>query len=87
MSSPWPFDVWGINVSGPLHMSWGGAKYTVVPIDYFTKWVDVEPLATITVKKVVSFIVNNIITRFGIPHRIISDNGTQYESEELAQLC
>jgi len=36
-------------------MSEGGAKYVVVVVDYFTKWVEPEPLATITVKKIITF--------------------------------
>lgn len=29
----------------------------------------------------------NIITRYGIPYKIISDNGTQFESKEFTELC
>ena len=44
----------------------------LVAIDYFTKWVEAEPLAIIIEEKIQSFI---IVCRFRIPRTIISDNG------------
>ena len=37
MVSPWPFAMWGIDTVSSLPLSKGGAKYTIVAIDYFTK--------------------------------------------------
>ena len=47
----------------------------VVGIDYFTKWVEVEALATITEKNVQNFVWRNIIYKYGIPRVLISNNG------------
>ena len=52
MVSPWPFAVWGIDIIGALPVGKGGVKYVVVAVDYFTKWAEAEPLATITAKKI-----------------------------------
>lgn len=49
--SPWPFAQWGIDLIGPLPTRKGQVKFAIVAIDYFTKWVEAEPLATITEKK------------------------------------
>ena len=76
ISSPWPFAVWGIDLVGALPTRKGGVRYAVVAIDYFTKWAEAEPLATITSKKVLDFVVKSIICRFGLPKKIVSDNGT-----------
>ena len=54
-------------------------KYAVVVIDYYTKWVEVEPLARITEHKVTDFVWKNIIWCFGIPNNIVSDHGTQFD--------
>ncbi|XP_019199956.1 PREDICTED: uncharacterized protein LOC109193556 [Ipomoea nil] len=43
-----PFAKWGIDLLGPLPVAPGGLKFCVVAIDYFTKWVEAEPLASIT---------------------------------------
>ena len=60
---------------GPFHKVVGNKKYLLVCIDYFTKWVESEPLANIRDVDVKRFIWKNIITRFGVPYALISDNG------------
>ena len=44
-------------------------------------------MATITTKKVINFVVRNIICHFGLPQAIITDNGAQFESREFKDLC
>ncbi|XP_074351408.1 uncharacterized protein LOC141690514 [Apium graveolens] len=48
LMSPWPFSMWGIDLIGELPKARGGVEYAVVAVDYFTKWAEAEPLATIT---------------------------------------
>lgn len=62
-------------------------KYEVVAVDFFTKWVEAEPLASIMTKKVPDFVVKNIIFRFGLPAKIVSDNGTQFDSDVFRDFC
>ena len=81
ISSPWPFAQWGIDIMGPLPQGKRQMKFLLVAIDYFTKWVKVEALATITETKVHNFVWKNIICRFGILRTIISDNGRQFDSQ------
>ena len=50
-------------------------KFLVVSIDYFTKWVEVEALATIIEKSIRNFVWRNIICRYGIPRVLVSNNG------------
>ena len=83
MVSPWPFAIWGIDLTGPLQVGRSGLKFAVVAVDYFTKWAEAEPLATITSNKMINFVTKNIICRYGVPQKIITDNGTQFESEEF----
>ncbi|XP_017221317.1 uncharacterized protein LOC108198046 [Daucus carota subsp. sativus] len=85
--SPWPFALWGIDLIGELPKAKGGVRYAVVAVDYFTKWAEAAPLATITAKKITSFVFNSIVCRFGIPFKLISDNGKQFDSRELKKLC
>ena len=53
----------------------------MVGTDYFTKWVEVEPLSNIRDVNIKRFVWKNIVTRFGIPHTIVSDNGLQFDSK------
>ena len=48
-------------------MAKGQVKFAVIVIDYFTKWAEAKPLATIIEKKMENFIMKNILSRFGIP--------------------
>ena len=56
----------------------GKVHYAIVAVDYFTKWAEVEPLATITEAKIKDFVWKNILCRFGIPNAIVTDNGMFY---------
>jgi len=46
----------------------GKTKFLLVAIDYFTKWIEAELLATIMTKKIQKFVWKSIVCRFGIPH-------------------
>ena len=87
MTSPWPFAVWGIDLIGPMPTARPAFKYAVVAVDYFTKWVEAKPLAVISSKKVQEFIWQSIICHFRVPHEIISDNETQFDSNEFCDFC
>ena len=59
----------------------GNKRYLLVGTDYFTKWVEAEPLANIRDVDAKKFIWKNIISRFGVPHTLISDNDLQFDSK------
>ena len=56
-------------------------RYLLVGTDYFTKWVEVEPMANIKDVDAKRFVWKNIVTRFGISRTLISDNGLQFHSK------
>ena len=66
---------------GPFPKAVGNKKYLLVGTDYFTKWVEAEPLANIRDVDVKRFVWKNIVTRFGVPHVLNSDNGLQFDSK------
>nr|GEY76220.1 reverse transcriptase domain-containing protein [Tanacetum cinerariifolium] len=70
----WPFYQYGIDNVGPLPLALGGARFLVVAIDYFTKWVDVKPPASMTGKHMEKFVWEHIVCKFVISHVVISDN-------------
>ena len=85
--SPWPFVQWGMDLVGPLPQASRQRKFIIVAIDYFTKWIEAEPLASITGASITKFFRNSIIYRFGIPKYLITDNGSQFASPDLRELC
>lgn len=87
ITSPWPFTVWGIDLIGELPKGKGVVIFAVVAMDYFTKWVEAEPLATITAQKIRNFVFRSIVCRFGIPYKLISDNDKQFDCNEMTTMC
>ena len=81
MSSPWPFAQWGLDIIGPFPKAMGNKRYLLVGTDYFTKWVKAEPLANIRDADAKRFVWRNIVTRFGVPRVLISDNRLQFDSK------
>ena len=81
--APRPFAQWRIDIMGPFPIGRKQFKFLIVAIDYFTKWVEVEPAAKITEAKITSFVWKNIVYRFGIPNVIISDNGRQFDNPKF----
>ena len=59
----------------------------MVDIDYFTKWVEAKPLANIKDVNAKRFVWKNIVTLFGIPHILISNNGIQFDSKFFKRYC
>ncbi|XP_027183804.1 uncharacterized protein LOC113782091 [Coffea eugenioides] len=87
LQSPWPFFQWGIDLLGPFPRAPGGYEHVVVAVDYFTKWVEAEPLTTISSRSVQKFLWRNIVCRFGIPRVLVSDNGRQFADSSLQGWC
>jgi hypothetical protein len=68
---------------GKLHKSWpGGHVYMLVAVDKFTKWVEAAPVTTQDSTTAINFI-KSIVFCFGVPHNIITDNGTNFTSKEF----
>ncbi|RDY14485.1 Tf2-9, partial [Mucuna pruriens] len=87
MASPWPFYRWGVDILGPFPLAPGQIKILIVAVDYFTKWIEAEPVAAISTEKVKKFLWKKIICRFGLPATIVSDNGTQFASKTIVEFC
>ena len=87
MTAPWPFAQWGLDIMGPFPTALRQLKFLVVDIDYFTKWVEAEPLATITEKSIRSFVWRNIIYRYEIPRVLVLDNGKQFNNSAFKDFC
>ncbi|XP_058217413.1 uncharacterized protein LOC131328488 [Rhododendron vialii] len=77
---------WGMNVVGKLPVAPDGFKFLLTAIDYFSKWVEAEPLVTIEETDVIRFVWRNIISRFGVPFAIITDNGRQFTCQKYRSL-
>jgi transposase InsO family protein len=82
----WPFAVWGVDILGPFPRAVGGYRFLFIAIDKFTKWPEATPVVNITQGAAVAFL-RSIVCRFGVPRRIITDNGTQFTSRLFQEYC
>ena len=85
--APWPFAQWGLNIMGPFSITMRQLKFLIVGIDYFTKWVEPEVLASITEKNVRSFVWKNIVYMYGILRVLVSDNEKQFDNDSFRDFC
>ncbi|RWW19930.1 hypothetical protein BHE74_00006073 [Ensete ventricosum] len=76
----WSFAQWGIDLLGSFPSASRQHRFLIVGVNYFTKWVEAEPLASITEKQVEGFVWRSIIIRFDISRVIVTDNGTQFNN-------
>ena len=70
-----------MDIVGPFPKATGNKRYLLVGTDYFTEWVEIEPLANIRDVDAKKFVWKNIVTRFGVLHSLILDNGLQFDSK------
>ena len=87
MTAPWLFAQWGLDIMGPFLVAAQQLKFLIVGIDYFTKWVEAEALATITEKNVRSFVWRHIICRYEIPRVLVSNYEKQFDNDSFKDFC
>ena len=75
-----PFEKWGIDFMTCTPTLAGGHGYIIVAIDYFTKWAEAMPTFKADGKTATLFVFNQIITWFGVPQSIMTDNGSHFRN-------
>jgi transposase InsO family protein len=80
--------MWGIDVIGPINpKASNGHRFILVAIDYFTKWVEACSYAHVTQKVVIRFIEKDLICRYGVPERVVTDNAQNFNGKMITELC
>ena len=82
-----PMDRIATDILGELPLSENGNKYILVVSDYFSKWTESFPMPNMEAATVARIIVEEVVSRFGVPSSIHSDQGRQYESELFSEVC
>ena len=82
------FQLWGLDFIGKFSdNSSNGYSWVLTATDYFTKWVEAIPTKSATEKVVMDFLEDKIITRFGVPSKIVTDNAKAFCSAEVSSFC
>ena len=70
-----------------LETSKGGFSNILVITDHFTKYALAIPTKNQTAKTTAEALYNNFILNYGIPTKLHSDQGSNFESEIIKELC
>ena len=70
----------------PFKRSKDKKTHLLVAIDKFTKWVEAEPVSKCDAATAVQF-MKKVIFHFGVPHSIITDNGTNLSKGAMEEFC
>jgi hypothetical protein len=74
------FDKWEIDCVGPINplAKRSRARYIITATEYLTRWVEVALVKYCSVETVAHFLFEKVITRFGCPRILMSDQGTHF---------
>lgn len=83
-----PFQKWGLDFVGPIKPagSMTKARYILVAMDYCTKWVEAKALRDNKASSVAKFLYETILTRYGCPIELVSDQGTHFLNKVVKEL-
>jgi len=65
-----PFEKWTLDFVGPINPPSREKRYIRLCTDYVTKWVEYKVLPFATENVIVSFLLEDIFTRFGVPREL-----------------
>jgi len=77
----------GVDVMGPWPITASGNRFIVIFQDYFSKWIEVFPLKRHDAVAIADLLVREVISRYGAPVRLHSDQGPEFESRLFAEVC
>ena len=82
-----PMERVGVDILGPLPVTDRGNRYLLVAMDYFTKWPEAIPIANQEATTIAEALVSNFFCRFGSCLELHSDQGRNFESAVMAEVC
>ena len=83
-----PFQQWGLDFIGEINPSSSRKhKWILTTTDYFTKWIESIPTRKATKIVIIQFLQENILSRFGVPRNLITDNAASFKSKKMVEFC
>ncbi|XP_062224423.1 uncharacterized protein LOC133922920 [Phragmites australis] len=76
-----------MDLIGKFPCAKGNLRYAVVALEYFSKWIESEPLTAITSKNVHKFFWKSVICCFGVSGHLTVDNGMQFDFGPFREFC
>ena len=83
-----PFQQWGLDFIGEINpASSGHHRWILIARYFFIKWVEAIPTRNATDKVIISFIQQNILSRFGCPKKLLTDNAKAFKYKSKVEFC
>ena len=76
-----------MDILGPLAQTASGNKYVLCITDYFSKYTKAIPLPNQTAESIAGALTTNWLHLYGEPSEIHTDQGANFESDLMKQLC
>ena len=83
----YPLQIVCVDIMGPLPQTEQGSKYVLVAVDYFTRWVEAYGIPNQEAMTVARKLVDEMFFRFSPPEQLHSDQGRQFESALVKEIC
>ena len=82
-----PMELWAaMDILGPLPMTARGNQYILVMSDHFTIWVEAIPMTNQRAETVAKAFVDEVVTRHGVPSKLLTDQGRNFEADLMRQV-
>lgn len=77
------FEKWAIDACGPFVKSNQGNTYILAATEYLSGYLITRAVNTIASDEVCKFLMEEMVSRFGVPRELISDNGKNFTSNTV----
>ena len=82
-----PMQTVTVEIMGPLPETPSGNLYVLVAGDYFTRYMEVYPIPNQEAVTVAKKLTDELFLRFSTPEQLHSDQGRQFESDFIVEVC
>ena len=82
-----PMDLVTLDITGPYPETHNGNRYILVMVDHFSRYVTLHAMPNQTAETIANCLVRELIPHMGLPKKILTDQGRNFESALLASLC
>lgn len=82
-----PFERIATDIVGPLPLTESGNRYILSVIDHFSRFVEFVALPNQTAECIARALVHRVITKFGIPKQLLTDQGANFTGDLMREMC
>jgi len=75
-----------VDITGPHPRSSKSNQYILTLVDHFSKWAEAIPLRNHTAPTVARALMVHVFSKFGAPLQLLTDRGSEFESELFQEL-